>query len=93
MQLVFDDTSEFGVRPVEEEDDYESTERTYEMNYETTYHRDGTVTLWDVYKQQWERVAAENVSDEILASLTETERSRIGRMAERARGCCTEEGV
>jgi hypothetical protein len=55
-------------------------------SYKTTYHRDGTVTVWDVYLQQWRRIAADQVSDEILASLNETERRRIGKMAERARG-------
>ena len=55
-------------------------------SYKTTYHRDGTVTVWNVYTQQWERIAADQVSDQILASLNETERRRIGKMAERARG-------
>ena len=26
--------------------------------YKTTYHRDGTVTYWSVYLQQWQRVSA-----------------------------------
>ena len=55
-------------------------------SYKTTYHRDGTVTVWNVYTQQWERIAADQVSDQILASLNETERRRIAKMAERARG-------
>jgi len=54
--------------------------------YKTTYHRDGTVTVWDVYSQQWCRIDADQVSDQILASLDETERRRIGKMAKRARG-------
>ncbi|HRZ55995.1 MAG TPA: hypothetical protein P5525_11125 [Candidatus Paceibacterota bacterium] len=55
-------------------------------SYKTTYHRDGTVTVWDVYSQTWRRIAADQVSDQILASLNETERRRIAKMAERARG-------
>ena len=51
--------------------------------YRTTYHRDGTVTLWDVYQQQWVRLAADQVSDQILATLSDTERRRIVKMAGR----------
>ena len=62
-------------------------ERTAGMsNLKTTYHRDGTVTLWNVYTQQWERIAADRVSDQIMASLNDAERRRIATMAERARG-------
>jgi hypothetical protein len=41
----------------------------------TTYHRDGTVTLWDVYTQQW--VRGNNWDDETLATLSSKERARI----------------
>lgn len=34
-------------------------------NYRTTYHRDGTVTVWDVYQQQWRRMNASNRSDAV----------------------------
>jgi hypothetical protein len=43
--------------------------------YETTYHTDGTVTLWDVYQQQWVRTDAP--SDRLLASLDWRERERV----------------
>ena len=49
--------------------------------YRTTYHRDGTVTLWDVYRQMWRRMKAANVPDQIMASLSVVERARIERMA------------
>jgi hypothetical protein len=43
----------------------------------TTYHRDGSVTLWNVYTQQWDR--SKRFSDNVLASLSEPERSRVMR--------------
>lgn len=45
--------------------------------YRTTYHRDGTVTVWDVYSQTWTRTASP--SDQILASLSQSERERVMR--------------
>jgi late competence protein required for DNA uptake (superfamily II DNA/RNA helicase) len=53
--------------------------------YRTTYHRDGTITVWDVYLQAWRRLAATDVGDEILASLPASERARIARHADRQR--------
>ena len=49
--------------------------------YKSTYHRDGTVTLWDCYRQRWTRPAAGEVSDQVLATLSAVERKRIARMA------------
>lgn len=43
----------------------------------TTYHRDGTVTLWDVYQQQWVRQAG--FSDAVYASLDDKDRTRVLR--------------
>ena len=40
----------------------------------TTYHRDGSVTVWNVYTQTWTRTY--KPSDELLASLG-TERDRV----------------
>ena len=45
------------------------------------YHRDGTVTFWDVYSQTWTRKTAAQISDETLATMTEAERARIERHA------------
>ena len=45
--------------------------------YRTTYHRDHTVTVWNVYTQQWERT--DRPSDRVLASLSEPERARVMR--------------
>lgn len=45
--------------------------------YGTTFHRDGTVTLWNVYLQSWERAA--RPSDRVLASLETNERARVVR--------------
>lgn len=44
-------------------------------NLEPTYHRDGSVTLWNVYNQQWERL--DEPSDRILASLNVSQRERV----------------
>lgn len=46
----------------------------------TRYHRDGTVTLWDIYRQQWRRLPADAISAEVLATLSDAERRRIARM-------------
>jgi hypothetical protein len=62
--------------------------------YDTKYHRDGTVTVWDVYQQSWLRCQMDAVPDEVLASLSVEERDRmaarvaarrLGRMGGRAR--------
>jgi hypothetical protein len=45
--------------------------------YSTTFHRDGTVTVWDVYSQSWLRTR--RPSDRILASLNGKERDRVIR--------------
>jgi hypothetical protein len=45
--------------------------------YRTKFHFDGTVTVWSVYAQQWQRTS--RPSDEILASLGWKERERVMR--------------
>ena len=47
-------------------------------NYRTTYHKDGTVTVWDVYQQQWCRRVA-HLPDHVLASLDPAEREKVIR--------------
>lgn len=49
------------------------------MSYQTRYHRDGTVTVWDVYRQQWTRREASAVyaDDRVMASLPHRDRLRI----------------
>lgn len=49
--------------------------------YRTTYHRDGTVTVWDVYTQSWLRTA--QPSDKVLASLSPKERERVKEHCEK----------
>lgn len=55
-------------------------------NYSTTFHRDATITVWDVYQQQWRRMSAVKLygEDAIMASLSQKERARIERMAAKA---------
>lgn len=54
------------------------------LNTKTKFHRDNTVTVWNVYTQQWERGRAESVPAEVLASLPAAERERIQRVAAKA---------
>ena len=51
------------------------------INLKTKFHRDGSVTIWNVYRQQWVRTSASAVTAETLATLTDAERNRIRRMA------------
>lgn len=46
--------------------------------YDTTYHRDGTVTTWDAGEQSWLRRAS-SIPDRVLASMSEDERERVLR--------------
>jgi hypothetical protein len=52
-------------------------------NMKTKYHRDGSVTFWNIFTQTWQRRSASRISDEILSSLSSAERTRIARMAAR----------
>ena len=45
--------------------------------YRTTYHRDHSVTLWDVYTQSWQRTS--DPSDEMLAAMEPADRRRVCR--------------
>lgn len=56
-------------------------EASTKPNYKTTYHKDGTVSYWDVFSQSWERSDAAEISDRILASMSQPERDRIAKMA------------
>ncbi len=42
-----------------------------------TIHRDGSITVWSVYRQRWVRTS--HPSDELLASMPTSERERILR--------------
>lgn len=48
----------------------------------TTYHRDRTVTVWDVYQQQWRRLDATNALRQLGPTLTAAERARMAAMAD-----------
>ena len=43
--------------------------------YDSTFHRDGSVTVWDVHNQGWIRTS--NPSDRLLATLSSEEREKI----------------
>ena len=42
--------------------------------YRTTFHRDGTMTIWDVYTQSWVRTP--DPSDKLLAFMSQLTRER-----------------
>jgi hypothetical protein len=44
---------------------------------QTTYHKDFTITFWDAYRMCWTRMNAENISPNLLDTMTEAERKRI----------------
>ena len=54
---------------------------TIKPNYQSTHHRDGTVSFWNVYARQWERKSAAHIPDTVLSTLPQSDRDRIKRMA------------
>lgn len=50
--------------------------------YRTTYHRDRTVTIWDVYSQSWNRTGKPSTA--MLATLMPEERDRVMRHTRRS---------
>jgi hypothetical protein len=53
------------------------------VSYRTTYHRDGTVSVWDCYAQSYTRTASP--SAQLLATLSPSERVRVLRHTARSR--------
>lgn len=51
----------------------------------TKYHKDNTVTFWNIYLQQWQRLSVSNIPATILATLSDSERVRIAKMAAAAK--------
>lgn len=47
----------------------------------TKISKDGNVTFWSVYEQQWKTVYASLIMDRDLATLTQRERDRIAKAA------------
>lgn len=47
--------------------------------YGTICHRDGTVTYWDVHRQQWRR--SSQLSDRAIATMSPKDRERVQRHA------------
>jgi len=46
-------------------------------NGKCTFHRDGTISYWDIYCQKWARIEIMSVESSIMASLTAAERRRV----------------
>lgn len=57
--------------------------RTKKGMYDSTFHRDGTVTFWDVYEQQWRRMHVCDFAPRLLSTLGHRERDRILRSRKR----------
>ena len=53
---------------------------------DSVFHRDGSVTFWNVYNQRWQRRDAHSIfaSDDIMSSLENKERDRIRRIVEKS---------
>lgn len=49
--------------------------------FRTKFHKDGTITFWNVYEQQWNRTKASRISDQNLASMSSRDRERLARTA------------
>ena len=47
--------------------------------FASTFHRDGTITFWDVYQQQWRRQFPAHISDENLAAMSANDRAQTLR--------------
>lgn len=56
---------------------------TIKTGYRSTFHRDGTVSFWNVLEQRWERRHAAHIPDAVLATLNDAERNAIARQAAR----------
>jgi len=53
-----------------------------------TYHRDGTVSYWDVFLQQWARRPAQEVTEAVQASHDDVFRRRVGNMTAQYHRTC-----
>ena len=51
------------------------TRTTRPESGDTTLNEDGTVTLWDLFRQEWQ--VGTNPSDRVLSTLSAFERSKI----------------
>ena len=45
--------------------------------YRTKFHRDATVTFWNVFEQGWKRLPAARISDADLSTMSKTDRARV----------------
>lgn len=46
---------------------------------QNTYHRDGSVSYWNILSQCRERRLANQISDAVMATFTKAERERIAK--------------
>ena len=62
----------------------------WKSDSQPTYHRDGTVSYWDVFLQQWARRPAQEVTDAVQASQDDVFRRRVANMAAQYHRTCAE---
>lgn len=58
-------------------------------NYQTTVHRDGTASVWDVYLQQWKRYTIASIlthRHDLFASLPKSDRDALNAAFQREIG-------
>lgn len=64
---------------------------TIKSNYRSTFHRDNTISFWDVFCQQWRRISLQSFSDREIATMRSGERERI--ISERANAGSQESNI
>jgi len=47
------------------------------------YHKNGDVSFWNVYRQEWMRINANCITDNLLATMNDVQREQIARHAKR----------
>ncbi len=52
-----------------------------DSRYDASINDDCTVTLWDVFRQQWRTLDPREIDDETLATLSNRDREEIDRAA------------
>ena len=50
---------------------------------DTTYHRDGTITVWDIFRTEWIRARPRDLEARIWASQSVDDRAKWRRHADR----------
>lgn len=63
-----------------------SIDPKYKADRTNTYHKDGSVSYWNVFLQQWCRDRVDQIPDRVLASMSDDDRAKVARHAMRTFG-------